>query len=320
MIKAETLSFDLGIDFFQLSSFCKGIGFVLLNPYQELTKTQYISIFNSYCHYNNLKRNNRFNTNINPISKDSKIDFQKTLINPYSKNILEIINNPSIFNDRQPKKIQHYYRTYESVFSDFEAFSICYGLENSYARKLARDYFKRPNEEHDIIEAHRIAMNTLERYGAELISFVMGLPPLPFKAFETNQIFALLDKQVGNSTKPILRVAFQDNNKNNEKLVLTFLQNDSEIKSIYDQNSVTVKNKTTGKTIMIISRDGTVIPQSQEKNIIPILQLFARFSYDYKTIIFNYGLQTGECSICGRTLTDPDSIKIGIGPTCRKYF
>lgn len=30
-----------------------------------------------------------------------------------------------------------------------------------------------------------------------------------------------------------------------------------------------------------------------------------------------YGLRSGHCGMCGRELTDPDSIKFGIGPVCR---
>jgi len=30
----------------------------------------------------------------------------------------------------------------------------------------------------------------------------------------------------------------------------------------------------------------------------------------------HYGLETGECGICGKTLTDPESIARGIGPVC----
>lgn len=34
-----------------------------------------------------------------------------------------------------------------------------------------------------------------------------------------------------------------------------------------------------------------------------------------------YGLRTGRCSCCGRELTDPKSIELGIGPICaEKYF
>lgn len=33
-----------------------------------------------------------------------------------------------------------------------------------------------------------------------------------------------------------------------------------------------------------------------------------------------YGHMTGECSVCRRTLTNPESIKLGIGPVCRSRF
>lgn len=34
----------------------------------------------------------------------------------------------------------------------------------------------------------------------------------------------------------------------------------------------------------------------------------------------NYGKTTGSCSCCGRTLTNPESISLGIGPVCRANF
>lgn len=33
-----------------------------------------------------------------------------------------------------------------------------------------------------------------------------------------------------------------------------------------------------------------------------------------------YGHETGSCSVCGRTLSDPLSIQMGIGPICAKRF
>lgn len=58
-----------------------------------------------------------------------------------------------------------------------------------------------------------------------------------------------------------------------------------------------------------------------------------KFEYD-KGAIFNlrpetrmtkdqaaaYGRKTGNCMICGRQLTDPASVKAGIGPICIKGF
>ena len=33
-----------------------------------------------------------------------------------------------------------------------------------------------------------------------------------------------------------------------------------------------------------------------------------------------YGARTGECSCCGRELTNAESIELGIGPICRDKF
>jgi hypothetical protein len=34
-----------------------------------------------------------------------------------------------------------------------------------------------------------------------------------------------------------------------------------------------------------------------------------------------YGMATGRCSCCGRLLTDPESVRVGVGPICAaRYF
>lgn len=36
--------------------------------------------------------------------------------------------------------------------------------------------------------------------------------------------------------------------------------------------------------------------------------------------VAEFGIQTGMCAICGRTLTDPDSVAKGIGPICEQKY
>lgn len=59
--------------------------------------------------------------------------------------------------------------------------------------------------------------------------------------------------------------------------------------------------------------------------------LFGDFSEDAKNILYEanenlfelakiYGHETGSCSVCGRELSDPLSIQMGIGPICAKRF
>lgn len=48
-----------------------------------------------------------------------------------------------------------------------------------------------------------------------------------------------------------------------------------------------------------------------------VLALIAR---DPVTLSRSYGQETGTCGVCGRTLTDPESITAGIGPVCAARF
>jgi hypothetical protein len=41
---------------------------------------------------------------------------------------------------------------------------------------------------------------------------------------------------------------------------------------------------------------------------------------DPKAAAAKHGVASGECSVCGRDLTDPESIALGIGPVCAEKF
>ncbi len=45
-------------------------------------------------------------------------------------------------------------------------------------------------------------------------------------------------------------------------------------------------------------------------------EILAEIAIDPKTASVAYGRELGVCGVCGRTLTDPDSIAAGIGPIC----
>jgi hypothetical protein len=44
--------------------------------------------------------------------------------------------------------------------------------------------------------------------------------------------------------------------------------------------------------------------------------ILAKIAADPHAAAVRYGREIGECSMCGRTLTDPESIRRGIGPIC----
>jgi hypothetical protein len=46
-------------------------------------------------------------------------------------------------------------------------------------------------------------------------------------------------------------------------------------------------------------------------------EALSRIARDPSTAAVEYGRETGRCSCCGRELTNPDSIALGIGPICK---
>lgn len=44
--------------------------------------------------------------------------------------------------------------------------------------------------------------------------------------------------------------------------------------------------------------------------------IYKAIAHDPRAASIRYGRELGHCGICGRTLTDPDSIAAGIGPVC----
>lgn len=45
-------------------------------------------------------------------------------------------------------------------------------------------------------------------------------------------------------------------------------------------------------------------------------KILTAIAADVKTAAIRYGKELGQCSQCGRTLTNPESIQLGIGPVC----
>ena len=238
--------------------------------------------------------------------------------NHFENNIIELVQNDDSFLKRNSKRLLIGNKKIETIFSDFEAASICGGLEDPRSRLLSRLFFKGQCTESDLVELHAIANTAFDKYG-NLLSFVMTLPQLPFTTFDSTPIFSELDIRKNTNKSPILRISFLNQHGNAEKIQLSFYAENLDGTRQRNEHFIIVKNQTRNETIMKISRDNKIVPQNSAKSIIPILQLFVRFSKDTKSMIINYGLETGECSICGRELTDKESIKRGIGPICAKY-
>ena len=75
---------------------------------------------------------------------------------------------------------------------------------------------------------------------------------------------------------------------------------------IYENNAYAGKITSTGHLKGSLSDDALNLLEDAKENLLRLAKI--------------YGHETGNCSLCGRTLSDPLSIQIGIGPICAKRF
>ncbi|GEM_PF-2334967 len=300
-----------------LIDYCERLGHSRATPHSKIDpqlESQIIAL-----HKGKIEVPEKFKNEEFQVSNTSELPNDFSLANPFEIEQQEIITEGDRFSKRQKRTLTFEESNVETVFSDFEAYSICMGLDNGHAKHLARNYFKTNKQiESEQFEAHSIAMSALDKYGGKTLTFIISLPPLPFKAVNATQIFSELDKRRKKQDFPILRISFKNSKNQTEKIQISYYAEKLDKGRKRNDNVLAIKNRSTGKQLMRVSRSGIVIPEGNAKQIVPVLQLFIRFSKDTKQTIINYGLETGECSICGRELTDSESIRIGIGPVCRQ--
>jgi hypothetical protein len=93
--------------------------------------------------------------------------------------------------------------------------------------------------------------------------------------------------------------------------------------------SLMTQGKNTGKTKVEIDdiwagyiSGGRWTPTNNTRSLLPevkrdIWALMKTIKADAEAAAVAYGRATASCSCCGRTLTDPKSVDLGIGPVCR---
>lgn len=75
---------------------------------------------------------------------------------------------------------------------------------------------------------------------------------------------------------------------------------------VYENKQYVGKITHQGVLIGNVSEDIKNILEDANENLLRLAQI--------------YGHETGNCSVCGRTLNDPLSVQMGIGPVCAKRF
>jgi uncharacterized protein DUF6011 len=75
-------------------------------------------------------------------------------------------------------------------------------------------------------------------------------------------------------------------------------------------------NKTTGRPYALVAAPGATTFVYDWKAIRNVTETM-RLTLEQALV---YSAQFSECIVCGRALTDPNSVAKGIGPVCRKTF
>jgi hypothetical protein len=155
--------------------------------------------------------------------------------------------------------------------------------------------------------------NLLEKYGPDLISNILNMSPLPHCIGKVHNIFNVINELSKTIQNPVIRLRNEGAVFILEPLVI----NNDRFKNILKIS----KKDQQGKSYLVghIGSNGHFLKNSEFTSpIIPTLQLILNWNSNMKEAIAYYGVETGECSLCGRKLTDKTSIKIGIGPICRQ--
>jgi hypothetical protein len=243
---------------------------------------------------------------------DYPVEFLKP--NSFEKEINQLIEGQTEFNKSNRRVLNFEDEQIETYITDFEAFSICNGLKNTLAKRICKLFFSGETSPYIEFEAHKLAIETINKYSENLILHLLTLPKLPFNTKNAKQVFSQLDKKKNLSENPSFRLLFL-----NEKVQFSFyseIVNDSKV--IFN-NVAVVKSKTNNQILFLIGKNGKCVPIAKDRNLSPMIQVFLSQTNHLSDSILFYGLQTGECSVCGRPLSDPESIRLGIGPICREY-
>jgi len=155
--------------------------------------------------------------------------------------------------------------------------------------------------------------NLLQKYGPNLLLNILNMSPLPHSIGKIDNIFNVINNLSQKIQNPIIRLRNQGIIFILEPLVI----NNDRYKNILKISQKDQKGNS--NLVGHIGSNGHFLKYSEYKSpIIPTLQLILKWNSNINEAIAYFGLKTGECSICGRQLTDKTSIKFGIGPICRQ--
>jgi hypothetical protein len=197
------------------------------------------------------------------------------------------------------------YTTLETHFTNLQALNLCQKMTSPFTRNICRQYLKISSESTlYLYQLHYIANKALSLFGGKILSFILSLPEIDFKSHSAFEIrtyekvipeFPVLTFSTGIDK---FKIAF-------------FLKQRKGTKSLVPDFKVMHSRYAT--PIGHLDQEGYIWTKLAEFK--PFLNLFYEASDKGRVKVFA-GVMTGHCAICNKPLTDPISLRIGIGPTC----
>ena len=177
--------------------------------------------------------------------------------------------------------------TFTTALTLPEAIQILQGLRSNFAQSLAQSAARRGLSPKQEAWAFKLAQDAIA-------------PAAP------------AERKVAGDLQPILDL-FQRQRERGAKRFALRLQG-ATLSPSRDGRNVWVKR---GDAFLGGIREGGRPDRSIPSDVVSILQGAAS---DPLSAAVAFGRETGECSCCGRELTDPRSIALGIGPICKEKW
>lgn len=207
--------------------------------------------------------------------------------------------------------------TYVSYFNDTEVMCLCGGHSDSRARSLARIMQYRPLDSSETREAHGICMDLLKVHSENELNAILSLPRLPFACTESSRAFSIMDDVVNGRDFYQISLSIGEGKEN--MISLRYLKEDR----VLYKDVLVLSWRDQSREKVLLTRDGRAMSKSTRSTgwraIKPRLNLFIEWTRnpgDIEGGVLRFGIETGHCGICGRSLSDPISARRGIGPVC----
>ncbi len=193
----------------------------------------------------------------------------------------------------------------KSFFSNNEAIRICSKMNCAFIRSLCKMIQKQPDNAELLYQIHFIANKAHDIYGGKILTFIYKLEQMDFS--KNNPYYEVRTYTNVLPDFPILRLTVGD-----DTFKVFFFLKRGHNKSIKSDIRVFTKDN---QEIGYVDKEGYIITRLESFN--PHLTLFYTAMKDNSYSI-TAGVKAGSCEVCGRELTHPTSLKIGLGPECAK--